>query len=338
MSHSLVLRHITSITAGVFLVISSSVTSPTQAADSQPPAKPAAPAEPVEGPWENLADGSTGQTTEFEGAGGVRIPAYIRKPAGGGPFPVVVMIHGAEASRNGTYGLGRRLASPTADFVAAGFAVYSIDFRPKDTIPARGTTTESTDPMVQDAINAVAKARSYPFVDSKRIAIMGGSRGGKLMARLTTRVDASAGILCAPAGLDMIELAKVIRTGQRINPALKSMVKATERKAGTNIEEIATDPAKYHYTSPITEAAKVRFPLLLISGRNDVSSPIGPLEAYEKKLHASGKEVETYFPDNGPHGFYYGFPHEIPETKEAAQRAVAFLRKCFADPSAKPER
>ncbi len=153
------------------------------------------------------------------------------------------------------------------------------------------------------------------------------------MARITTRVDASGGILCAPAGLDMIELAKVIKAGQKINPALKSMVKATERRAGASIEEIEKDPAKYHYSSPLTEAAKVRFPLFLISGRNDVSSPIPPLEAYAKKVREAGKQVETYFPDNGPHGFYFGLPQEIPETKEAARRAVAFLRKCFAEPS-----
>jgi len=114
------------------------------------------------------------------------------------------------------------------------------------------------------------------------------------------------------------------------------MVRALERRAGTNIAEIARDPARYNYHSPLTESAKVRFPLLLISGRNDVSSPIPVLEAYEKKLRESGKEVETYFPENGPHGFYYGFPHEIPETKEAARHAVAFLQKCFAEPPAKP--
>jgi dipeptidyl aminopeptidase/acylaminoacyl peptidase len=325
------LRNTVSVTVGVLLAGYCSATFSAHAADPAPATKPAVSKEPAEGAWETLPDGSTGQTTEFEGAGGIKIPAYVRKPVGPGPFPVVVMIHGAEASKNGTYGLGRRTGSPTADFVAAGFAIYSIDFRPKDTIPAPGTVPQGADPLLQDAINAVAKARSYPFINPKRVAIMGGSRGGQLMARITTRVDASGGVLCAPAGLDLIEISKVVESGQKINPALKSMVKALERRSGTNIAEIAKDPAKYNYHSPVTDAAKVRFPLLLISGRNDVSSPIPVLEAYEKKLRDSGKQVETYFPTNGPHGFYYGFPQEIPETKEAAQHAVTFLRKCFAD-------
>src|SRR5204863_7048721 len=51
-------------------------------------------AAPPEDKWERLPDGSLGMPTEFEGAGGLAIPAYIRKPAGAGPFPVIVMAHG----------------------------------------------------------------------------------------------------------------------------------------------------------------------------------------------------------------------------------------------------
>jgi hypothetical protein len=48
------------------------------------------------------------------------------------------------------------------------------------------------------------------------------------------------------------------------------------------------------------------------------------------RLHTLGKEAEAYFPENGPHGFYFGGPKPIPETEEAARRAVAFMRKHFA--------
>jgi len=293
----------------------------------------------VEGSWEQLLDGSTGQITEFQGQGGVKIAAYIRKPAerkpaerkpaGSGPFPVVVMLHGANDSREGTYGMGRSQKSPTQDFIAAGWAVLSIDFRPKADTPAPGSTPPDANPLWDDAIAGVAKARSYPFIDPKRVAILGGSRGGQIMSRLASRVDASCGVLCAPAGLDLIEIAKVIQKGEQINPALKAMVKALERRTSATIAQIEKEPDKYGYCSALTEAPKVRFPLLIISGRNDSSSPLAVVEAYARKLRESGKEVETYLPDNGPHGFYFGFPKEIPETKEAAQRAVAFLLRHF---------
>jgi hypothetical protein len=57
------------------------------------------------------------------------------------------------------------------------------------------------------------------------------------------------------------------------------------------------------------------------------ASPVSAIEAYAGRLRASAKQVETYFPDNGPHGFYFGLPSAIPETGEAAKRAVAFIRR-----------
>src|SRR3954451_1768308 len=61
-----------------------------------------------DGGWERLADGSLGGITEFRGAGGVAaIPAYLRRPAGPGPFPVVVMLHGGPHGKDVTVATGR---------------------------------------------------------------------------------------------------------------------------------------------------------------------------------------------------------------------------------------
>src|SRR5215471_3468529 len=77
--------------------------------------------------WEKLPDGSLGQETEFQGVGGIGIPAYVRKPAGDGPFPVVILAHGGRYGKGPTMGLGRSPKGPTEDFIKAGWAVYSID-------------------------------------------------------------------------------------------------------------------------------------------------------------------------------------------------------------------
>ncbi|MCX7016976.1 MAG: alpha/beta hydrolase-fold protein [Candidatus Sumerlaeota bacterium] len=300
--------------------------------EAPPASSPAS--SPAEGPWESLPDGSTGRIADFLGADGTPIAAYVRKPAGAGPFPVVVLLHGGNDSREGTYGMGRSAKSPTQDFVAAGFAVYAIDFRPKASMPA--DAGEGAHLIQEDTIAAIAKARAFPFVDPKRVAILGGSRGGQIMTRLASKVDVTCAVLCSPAAIDLIEIGKVIQRGEeKVNPALKSMVKALEKRSGATIAEIEKDPAKYKYSSAMTEAPKVRCPILIINGRNDESSSISVMEAYVRKLREAGKEVETYFPDSAPHGFYFGFPQEIPETKEAAQRAVAFMRKHFDAQAAK---
>jgi acetyl esterase/lipase len=69
---------------------------------------------------------------------------------------------------------------------------------------------------------------------------------------------------------------------------------------------------------------------MIINGRNDKSSPPSVMEVWAEKLRAAGKDVETYMPDDAPHGFYFGIPKPRPETDEACRRAVAFVRRHFA--------
>jgi hypothetical protein len=48
-----------------------------------------------------------------------------------------------------------------------------------------------------------------------------------------------------------------------------------------------------------------------------------------EKVRAAGQPTDSYHPDNGPHGFYWGFPKVIPETGESTRRAVEFIRRYF---------
>ncbi len=271
--------------------------------------------------WERFPDGSLGRATEFRGAGGLAIPAYVRKPQGAGPFPVIVLLHGGGPSRPATYAAAR-LALPTGDFLRAGWAVYSIDFRPNH------STVRLPPVEIDDTIKAIQVARQLPFVDPQRVGLLGGSHGGHVMVRVMARVDTRGAILCAPANLDEIEIKKAVGRGEKIIRPLTRFVDEMEKKHGVTMEEIAKDPKKYHYNSPLTEVAQVRCPVLFISGRNDVASPASIVAIYVQKLKEAGKQVETYQPDNGPHGFYFGHP-DLSETREAAKRAVAFFQKQF---------
>jgi dipeptidyl aminopeptidase/acylaminoacyl peptidase len=272
--------------------------------------------------WERLSDGSVGQVTEFEGVGGIKIPAYIRKPAGDGPFPVVVMLHGGRYGKEATIGMGRAVRSPVADFIQQGWAIYSIDYRPSDQFLLPIET--------DDSVLAVKALAAMPFVDAKRIGLMGGSHGANVSSRLVSRVDVAGAVLCAPAAMDLIEVKKAATAGKE--PVVKILTKLVgdmEKERGATAEEIAKNPAKYGYSSAMTEVEGVRCPIFVINGRNDDNSPPSIIAAYVGKLKAAGKQVETYEPDNGPHGFYFGRP-DIPEYKESMRRAVAFFKERFA--------
>ncbi len=294
-----------------------------------------------EEPWENLPNGVLGQVADFEGAGGVRVAGYVRRPAGPGPFPLVIVLHGAgptaravrsddpqvllkmradEALRASRV-LGRASNPPIPDFLAQGWAVYTIDYRPNPRY--------TLDPLeLEDTVVAVNKARAFAFVDPQRIAMFGGSHGGHVTARMASRVDLACTVLCAPAGLDLIALARQAEQGARIG-GNQRLVRELEQRSGVKMAEIERHPEAYQYSSPFTEVANVRCPILLISGRNDLNAPLAVMDAYVDRLRAAGKEAETYHPDNGPHGFYVGLPRPIPETAESTRRAVAFIKMHF---------
>src|SRR4051812_23556988 len=115
--------------------------------------------------WERLADGSLGVITEFRGAGGVAIPAYLRKPAGSGPFPVIVMLHGGPHGKEVTVATGRS-SPPAGEFAGAGWAVLAIDYRPDPSPPPQA--------VLEDSMAAVAAVRQLPFLDADRVGLLGG--------------------------------------------------------------------------------------------------------------------------------------------------------------------
>ena len=296
-------------------------------------------------PWEELPNGVQGRLAMFDGVGGAKIAGFVRKPAGAGPFPLVIVLHGggptakavnaataeerakktAEEAERASRVLGKASNPPIPDFLAKGWAVYSIDYR---TNPRY-----MLDPLEwDDTIIAVKLARSLSFVDPKRVAMMGGSHGGHVTARMASRVDLSCAVLCAPAGLDLIELSHLAARSTKIG-GNQRLIRELEQRAGVTMAEIEKDPGKYGYSSPLTEVAKVRCPILMISGRNDDNAPLPVMEAYMAKVRAIGKRTESYHPDNGPHGFYWGIPRPTPETTESTRRAVEFIAQCFKQPA-----
>ncbi len=59
---------------------------------------------------------------------------------------------------------------------------------------------------------------------------------------------------------------------------------------------------QYRISSPITYAANIKAPVLIIQGRNDTRTPSRPIEVYEQKLNALGKSVEVHWYDAGHFG------------------------------------
>ena len=193
-----------------------------------------------ETPWTTLADGSLGRVASFVSPEGETVAAYERRPAGDGVYPLVIMMHGGGASQNGTYNLGRQSAPPTPQFIAAGFAIYSIDFEPRHDLY----------PEIKEwriVARAIATARQFAYVDSRRVALMGQSHGGTVSLITASRSDVLCAVPCAPAAINPIAAWQWQQAGHEISSALQTFIADTAASYGVSIETLAADPAAYGY-------------------------------------------------------------------------------------------
>jgi cephalosporin-C deacetylase len=133
----------------------------------------------------------------FNGYGGQPIKGWLLLPAArSAPLPCAVEFIG--------YGGGRGFPTDWLKFASAGMANLVMDTRGQGSVWQNGDTPDIDDGgsspqvpgfmtrgildpktyyyrrLITDAVRAVETARSHPEVDSKRIAVTGGSQGGGL--------------------------------------------------------------------------------------------------------------------------------------------------------------
>ncbi|MCC6613334.1 MAG: alpha/beta fold hydrolase [Anaerolineae bacterium] len=102
------------------------------------------------------------------------ISATLVQPAGEGPFPAVLMLHGFGSSKDEVGNMYLNLAAALGN---EGIASLRIDFRGWG--ESEGEMVDSSvDGMVADAETAYAYLTSLDFVDADKIGLMGFSLGG----------------------------------------------------------------------------------------------------------------------------------------------------------------
>lgn len=103
----------------------------------------------------------------------VPLSGFLTKPAGDGPFPVVVLLHGCG-------GIGLWNQAWTKRFKKWGYVVLDIDsFKPRGVLTVcDGRSSVTPWSRALDAYGAKNYLLTLPFVDSTRIVIMGMSHGG----------------------------------------------------------------------------------------------------------------------------------------------------------------
>jgi len=147
-------------------------------------------------------------STVFYPSGNLRIEAYLYKPEGEGPFPVVIYNHGSRAGRE-------RLEVPflfvATMLSASGYAVLVPERRGYGKSDGTTFAEEVGNDVGQklihrfyeessDVLASLEYLKSVSFVDSKRIAIMGWSHGGIATVLTASQSDAFRAVINQAGG------------------------------------------------------------------------------------------------------------------------------------------
>jgi len=235
------------------------------------------------------------EVVRFKSFDGMAVPNIYYKPLDASPAhkaPALVWVHG------GPGGQTRKGYSALIQYlVNHGYVVLGINNRGSS---GYGKTFFTADDQkhgrepLWDCVEAKKWLSAQPYVDGKKIGIIGGSYGGYMvLAALAFQPEVF------DVGVDIFGVSNWLRTLQSIPPYWESFRLALYKEIGDPVK----DQAMLKANSPLFHADKIRRPLLVLQGQNDprvIKPESDEIVEAVKKNHVPVEYV--VFPDEG-HGF-----------------------------------
>jgi dipeptidyl aminopeptidase/acylaminoacyl peptidase len=231
-------------------------------------------------------DGRPWRSVTFRSSDGTPVQAWVATPEGSGPFPTILETHGGpHFTAYERYDAGAQV------WLDHGYAWISVNYR-----GSLGFGREFTEMIWGDLgrweLEDMVAARDWVVAEgiarADEIFVCGASYGGYLtLFALGNRPDLWVG------GMAMVAEADLASSYEHSSEALRAALAGWMR--GTPDER----PEAYAKSSPITYAAEVAVPVLVIQARNDTRVPPQQMEAYERRMRELGKDIEVMWLDGG---------------------------------------
>lgn len=216
-----------------------------------------------------------------------RIEIYWRKPTGPGPFPVLVLLHGHQEPGPQRIG-GRAFAEwgvlrQTVDAGVVAVAISQPGYGGSDGPP------DYCGPASQASVVAVLRhLRGWSFVDGKRIALEGISRGAVVAALVAAQDNGLAGVVLISGVYDLGAL-------YARDPSCHIMQNFVDEAGPLSSSVFAARSALSH-------VQRIKVPVLILSGARDPIAPAEQAQAFAQALSSAGGDVElATFPDAAHH-------------------------------------
>lgn len=259
----------------------------------------------------------------FKARDGLEIPNVLYKPhqaTAKARAPAIVWVHG------GPGGQTRQGYSAVLQYLANhGYVVLGINNRGSSgyghAFFVADDQKHGREPL-WDCIDAKAWLQQQDYVDPDRIAIVGGSYGGYMVAAALA-FEPESFVL----GVNIFGVTNWIRTLESIPPWWEAQRQALYQEIG--------DPVKQRdmlrAISPLFHADRIRRPLMVLQGANDPRVLQVESDELVAAVRKNGVPVEyVVFPDEG-HGF-----SKISNQIEGYGKMLAFLDRYLKAPAAPP--
>jgi dipeptidyl aminopeptidase/acylaminoacyl peptidase len=223
---------------------------------------------------------------KFASHDGLELTGWLFRPAGDGPHPTVLWLHGGPEAQERP-GHGPLFQS----LVDRGIAVFAPNVRGSSGF-GRSFVNADNGPLRYAAIADVAACVSYlvaaEVADPARVGCMGRSYGGYLtLAALTTYPSMFA------VGIDVCGMSNFATFYEHTEPWIAA---AAMSKYGDPV----ADADLLRDLSPITRIDNLRTPLMVVHGENDSNVPVIEAEQVVEALRERGVPHKyLLFPDEG---------------------------------------
>jgi uncharacterized protein len=240
-------------------------------------------------------------------AGGWPLPGTLSMPAGDGPFPAVVLVHGSGPNdRDESLGPNKPFRDLGEGLASKGIAVLRYDKRTRvhggRVAGLRGFTVK--DEVVDDAVAAVKKLRETRGIRPDRVFVLGHSLGGMLSPRIALGDPSIAGLILMAGPARPLEQSIVDQI--RYLTMLDGTVSAEEQKALDAAIKLVADvkalkpgdppivspqfgaPASYWIDlrdfDPPAAASRLQLPMLVLQGERDYQVTMDDFAAWRRAL------------------------------------------------------
>ena len=224
-----------------------------------------------------------------------------------GKYPAIVYIHGGPAVQS-VNSFNRFVQY----IVNQGYIVIAPNYRGSTGYGKEFTEGNRGDPGggdLRDNLEAAEWIKKSPFVDPKKLIVMGGSFGGYLTMMAVTKAPElwAAGVAIVPFVNWFTEIANE-------DPILQQYDHAWW---GDPVEK----KAMYEDRSPINFVDRIKAPLLLLAGGNDPRCPAEEAQQVAAAIKKRGGSVQLKIYENEGHGFA-----RVENQIEAYQKVSDFLK------------